>query len=193
MMKIEKSARLVLAVGLVAAGGVAIGDERPGTPSDTQRGGAEGAATSGQQTRAPEERQTSPSRTSAPGAAASSATASPTTGMAANELVGRVESVDRSKGTLQVAGKTLKVETSTSVKRNGVGAEVRDIQEGDQVRASFSGSGDTLKAERIEVTGSRKPATGTQPATKAPSGPATPSGTTTTPAPAEGSTTAPSR
>jgi len=78
-----------------------------------------------------------------------------------NELTGRVEGVDRSNGTVRVAGKTLRIATSTSVTRGGIGVEASTLREGDQVRASFSGSGDTLKAERIDVTSPSQAPTGT--------------------------------
>lgn len=95
--------------------------------------GATGAATTGEQ------------RPAESGQASTSAPTSATP----YEITGRVESVDASS--IAIAGKTLKVDTSTSVMKGGVGASLDDIQEGDEVRASLSGSGDPLKAERIEV------------------------------------------
>ena len=63
------------------------------------------------------------------------------------ELTGMVEKFDcRAKElTLQNSDKKLKVTDSTRVMKDGQSASLSDIKEGDQVRASFSGSGDTLR------------------------------------------------
>ena len=68
-----------------------------------------------------------------------------------NEITGRIESFDRTQNTLTLSGKELKVDSSTEVLRDGTRASISDIKEGDQVRASFSGSGDTSAAQRLEV------------------------------------------
>jgi hypothetical protein len=68
-----------------------------------------------------------------------------------HELTGRVESFDRSQNTLTISGTELEIDSSTEVMRDGTRASISDIKEGDQVRASFTGSGDTAAARRIEV------------------------------------------
>ncbi len=73
-----------------------------------------------------------------------------------NELSGRVEKFDRSNSTLSLAGsdKKLKLSDDTTVMKDGQKASLSDIKEGDQVRASFSGSGVTLQATQIWITSS---------------------------------------
>jgi hypothetical protein len=91
-----------------------------------------GAATTEQQSRSTGDGQTSAS------------TATP------YEITGRVDRVDASN--IEIGGKTLKIDSSTSVMKGGVGASLDDIKQGDEVRASLSGSGDAEpKAVRIEV------------------------------------------
>jgi hypothetical protein len=43
------------------------------------------------------------------------------------------------------------VTDSTRVMKDGQSASLSDIKEGDQIRASYSGSGDTLMVSRIDV------------------------------------------
>ncbi|HSD19727.1 MAG TPA: hypothetical protein VLC54_06810 [Anaeromyxobacter sp.] len=82
-----------------------------------------------------------------------------------NELTGTVEKFDRESKelTLQNSDKKLKVSDSTRVMKDGQSASLSDIKEGDQVRASYSGSGDTLQVSRIDVmtSGSTGMGTGT--------------------------------
>jgi Cu/Ag efflux protein CusF len=68
-----------------------------------------------------------------------------------NEITGKVEKFDRSSKQLTLA---LKVSDSTQVLKDGQQASLSDIKEGDQVRASFSGSGDTLQVSRIDIMSS---------------------------------------
>jgi hypothetical protein len=84
------------------------------------------------------------------GATASASTAGDAA--SAYELTGRVESVDRAKNTVRIGGRSLKVDSSTSVMKDGIGATLDEVREGDQVRASLSHGGEGPKAERIEVT-----------------------------------------
>ena len=55
----------------------------------------------------------------------------------ASEMTGKVQKVDKKNGQLTLA---IKVSPSTQVTKNGQAASLSDIKEGDQVRASFSGS-----------------------------------------------------
>ncbi len=68
-------------------------------------------------------------------------------------LAGKVQKFDRSKDTLTLAGstKTLKVDPSTKVTKDGSRASIDDIKEGDQVRASFSGAGDTVQVQKLDI------------------------------------------
>ena len=70
-----------------------------------------------------------------------------------NELTGTVEKFDRETKELRLQNseKKLKVSESTRVMKDGQTASLSDIKEGDQVRASFSGSGDTLMVSRIDL------------------------------------------
>lgn len=106
-----------------------------------------------------------------------SASASSSTSQAGKELAGRIDHIDRSTNTLTLDGRMLKMDSSTEVTKDGSRATLSDVKEGDQVRASFSGSGDTLNVQRLEVMSSG--ATGSSSATTAgpkSSGPDTGSG-----------------
>ncbi len=96
------------------------------------------------------------------GTAAADSTDTPAS---ANALQGKVEKFDRSKNTLTLSGsdKTLKLDSSTKVMKDGSQASLEDIKEGDQVRASYSGSGSTLKVKSIDImsAGSMGSGTGT--------------------------------
>jgi hypothetical protein len=87
-----------------------------------------------------------------------------------SELTGRVEKFDHTSKTFTISGTTVKVDESTEVTKDGRKAALTDVQEGDQVRASMSGSGDAATARSIEVTSSgaatsgSSPSTGSQPA-----------------------------
>lgn len=69
------------------------------------------------------------------------------------QLHGKVQNFDRSSNTLTLSNsdKTLKVDPSTKIMKNGERATLDDIKEGDDVRASYSGSGDTLVVRTIEI------------------------------------------
>lgn len=65
-----------------------------------------------------------------------------------NEITGKVEKFDESSNELTLS---LKVSDKTQVTKDGKTASLSDIEEGDQVRASFTGSGENLQVTRIEV------------------------------------------
>ena len=69
-------------------------------------------------------------------------------------LTGKVQNFDRSKNELMLSGsdRKLKLDSSTRVMRDGSRASIDDIKEGDQVRASYSGSGDELQVKSLEIT-----------------------------------------
>jgi Cu/Ag efflux protein CusF len=69
-------------------------------------------------------------------------------GSGTNEVTGKVEKFDKANKELTLS---LKVSDTTQVTKDGQSASLTDIKEGDQVRASFSGSGDTLEVTQIEV------------------------------------------
>jgi hypothetical protein len=62
----------------------------------------------------------------------------------ASQVTGKVDKVDQTKNELSLK---VKVDPSTQVMKNGKTATLSDIKEGDQVRASFSGS----QVQRIDV------------------------------------------
>jgi hypothetical protein len=79
-----------------------------------------------------------------------------------NEVSGRIEAIDRANRTLTIANseKPLKLTDDTEVIRNGEKSSPGDLMEGDEVRASFSGSGDNLQVTRVEVIGTGTPESG---------------------------------
>ena len=87
------------------------------------------------------------------GSGGSMAPGSKSTSGHSHMLHGRVQSFDRSNNTLTLAGsdKTLKVDSTTQVMKDGSRASIDDIEEGDDVRASYSGSGDTLTARKLDI------------------------------------------
>jgi Cu/Ag efflux protein CusF len=68
-------------------------------------------------------------------------------------ITGTVEKLDKSKHELTLSGtdKKLKLDSKTSVMKNGEHATLDDVKEGDQVRASYSGSADHPTVTRIDV------------------------------------------
>jgi Cu/Ag efflux protein CusF len=72
---------------------------------------------------------------------------------ATKTLQGKVEKFDRSENTLTLSGidTKLKVDSSTQVMKEGARATLNDIKEGDQVRASYSGTGETVNAKTIDI------------------------------------------
>jgi hypothetical protein len=68
-------------------------------------------------------------------------------------LQGRVQNFDRTNNTLTISGtaKMLKVDSSTQVMKNGSRASLDDIKEGERVRASYSGSGDTVNVKTLDI------------------------------------------
>ena len=73
-----------------------------------------------------------------------------------DSLQGKVQKFDRSKNTLTLSGsaQSLKIDSSTQVMKDGSRASLDDIKEGDQVRASYSGSGDALNVKSLDITSS---------------------------------------
>jgi len=88
------------------------------------------------------------------GSSSTGSTADPAATAEGNSLQGKVEKFDRSKNTLTLSGtdKTIKLDSSTKVMKDGSSATLDDIKEGDQVRASYSGSGNTVKAQSVDIT-----------------------------------------
>jgi hypothetical protein len=79
---------------------------------------------------------------------------------AENEISGTVESYDREKRTLSLSSseKKLKLTDDTQVLKDGARVPVGQLMEGDEVRASFSGSGDEVEVAVIEITPGSAPA-----------------------------------
>ncbi len=75
-----------------------------------------------------------------------------------NEVTGKVDKFDQTKKELTLR---LPISDDTQVTKDGKRATLSDIKEGDQVRASFSGSGDQLKVNRIDVVSVGAGRTGT--------------------------------
>ncbi len=116
------------------------------TSSDTSRSGSASGSVGSGSTMG-----TSPDAThgTASGSTASDPSASAMGSSAStNEVTGKVEKFDRSNKELTLS---LKVSDTTQVTKDGQTASLSDIKEGDQIRASFSGSGETLEVTQIEV------------------------------------------
>jgi Cu/Ag efflux protein CusF len=88
------------------------------------------------------------------GASASTDPSTSSTSGHFDALTGKVERFDRSNNELTLAGsdRKLKLDSSTKVMRDGSRASIDDIKEGDQVRASYSGAGDTLQVKSLDIT-----------------------------------------
>lgn len=99
------------------------------------------------------------------------------------ELTGTVEKFDHASKELTLANssKKLKISDDTTVMKDGQAATLTDIQEGDQVRASFSGSGDTLQVSRIEVMSAGSTGSGMHDTTSPSTGSSSTGSSTTTP------------
>lgn len=126
------------AMAVVAITVMAVGCRTTPEPTPSATSGTEGTEP---QAGATEEGRASTPRPSDTGAMA--------TGETPFEITGRVDSIEASR--IEIAGKTLAIDSSTSITKGGVGASLEDIKEGDEVRATMSGSGDPPKAARIEV------------------------------------------
>jgi hypothetical protein len=138
------------------------------TGTDPKRSGAMGAASTEQQQRsAPSagasgqsDSSEAPGRmTGTPHTRSGSDTAS-ATAAPGGEVTGRVDDLDRAANTFTISGLSVKFDSGTEVTKDGQRASPAEIKEGDQVRASFSGSGTDRTAQRIEVMSSGTSAPG---------------------------------
>jgi Cu/Ag efflux protein CusF len=70
-----------------------------------------------------------------------------------SEISGTVKTVDSGKREVTLAGSdgALIVKDGTQILKDGHRATLSDVREGDEVRASYSNSGDTLEVSRLEV------------------------------------------
>ncbi len=71
----------------------------------------------------------------------------------ASEISGTVKSVDPATKEVTLAGSdgTLSVTDDTQIVKDGRPAALSDVREGDEVRASYSGSGETTQVMKLEV------------------------------------------
>lgn len=99
------------------------------------------------------------------GASASTDQSTSSTSGHFDALSGKVQRFDRSKNELTLSGsdRKLKLDSTTKVMRDGARASIDDIKEGDQVRASFSGSGDTLEVKSLDITSEGATGSGAEP------------------------------
>jgi len=74
-------------------------------------------------------------------------------GSSTSEISGTVKNVDPGKNEVTLAGsdEALTVTDDTQIVKGGHRAALSDVKEGDEVRASYSGSGDTLQVSRLEI------------------------------------------
>jgi Cu/Ag efflux protein CusF len=149
------------AAGLLVAGAPAYagGDKAGSTTAETQSErdttlGGTGAAGSMGSTGSAESTPgaagtTDPSMGSSGSSAAGSAEHHAAMGSTSqNQVTGKVGKIDKTNKEITLS---LKVSDSTQVTKDGQRASLTDIKEGDQVRASFSGSGESLQVTEIEV------------------------------------------
>jgi Cu/Ag efflux protein CusF len=87
------------------------------------------------------------------GSSSTGSMGSPQVKSSGTELAGKVQKIDLQSNELTIANsnKTLKLSKDTKIHKDGQKAKISDIKEGDLVRASFSGSGDTLQVKRLDV------------------------------------------
>ena len=87
------------------------------------------------------------------GSSSTGSMGSPQVSSTGTELAGKVQKIDLQSNELTIANsnKTLKLSKDTKIHKDGQKAKISDIKEGDLVRASFSGSGDTLHVKRLDV------------------------------------------
>jgi hypothetical protein len=113
---------------------------------------------------------------------------------AVTSAAGRVQKVDRAEDTMEIEGvdRQLKLDSSTRVTRNGAPGSFSDIQEGEQVRASFD-DGLPARVRQVEIMSpsSMPSGTGTATGTGAAGSPGDMSGSTNT-APDSATTETPS-
>ncbi len=108
-------------------------------------------------------------------------------------VAGRIDKVDRADDTIEIDGvdRQLKLDPSTRVTRNGAQASFSDVQEGEQVRASFD-DGFPAHVRQIEIMNpSGSTASGSSSDTSSDMGPASspaPTGTGVAPSTGSGST-----
>lgn len=153
-----------LACAAVLASGACAGHARSGRAASSSSGdtasgaqaGSNGAATTGtgqaaQGSTAPQGSATAQSSPAGQASASSPSSVS-------KSVEGRVEQLDRA-GNLTLAGTEaaghafdrLKVDSRTEITANGEKATIGQLNEGDEVRASFSGQGDELHVDRLEI------------------------------------------
>jgi hypothetical protein len=133
-----------------------------GRPAHAQGTSGTGSSTSGQSSGSMGSSRSTDSTTSG------SSTTSPGTSMgmekssSSGSVSGKVKTFDKSANELTLANsdKTLKLSDKTKVTKNGQQASTSDIHEGDQVRASFSGTGSNVDVLMIDIV----PAEATPPA-----------------------------
>jgi Cu/Ag efflux protein CusF len=114
--------------------------------------GVAGLLALGLPARADDKTGTSGSSTSGQSSGSTGSTASSDTG-SSHQVSGTVQKFDKDSKemTLSNSDKKLKLNDQTKVTKKGQAASASDIHEGDQVRASFSGSGDEVDVLMIEV------------------------------------------
>jgi colicin import membrane protein len=96
------------------------------------------------------------------------------------EISGKVEKYDRESRTLSLSSSDtkLKITDDTQVMKDGDRISPGQIMEGDDVRASYSGTGDTVEVVRVEIVATSAAPAGAGAAPGSTSGPSSGSGTT---------------
>jgi Cu/Ag efflux protein CusF len=111
-----------------------------------------------------------------------------TSATAGQQLTGTIQKFDKDSKELTLANsdKKLKVSDDTKVMKDGQKGSLSDIKEGDQVRASYSGTGDTLQVTTLEVMSAQPGAPGSTTKHKKSSGSSTDTSGSSTKSPTQG-------
>jgi Cu/Ag efflux protein CusF len=161
------------AAGLLVAGAPAYaGGEKAGSAgttaeSDTSKGTGAGSMGSTESTPGGAAGTTDPSMGSTGSTATGAEHHAAMGSTSQNQVTGKVDKFDKSNKELTLS---LKVSDSTQVTKDGQSASLNDIKEGDQVRASFTGSGESLQVTEIEVMSPGSTGTSSDPGTSGSTG-----------------------
>jgi colicin import membrane protein len=183
---------LVAALPAHAQSSTSAGSSTGSSSSDKEKSGATSPSSSGSMGGTTSEPSSGSSTSSgAMGAGSSAGTASATgdtSATAGQQLTGTIQKFDKDSKELTLANsdKKLKVSDDTKVMKDGQKGSLSDIKEGDQVRASYSGTGDTLQVTTLEVMSAQPGAPGSTTKHKKSSGSSTDTSGSTTKSPTQG-------
>jgi len=184
---------LVAALPAHAQSSTSAGSSTGSSSSDKEKSGATSPSSSGSMGGTTSEPSSGSSTSSgAMGAGSSAGSTASATGdtsaTAGQQLTGTIQKFDKDSKELTLANsdKKLKVSDDTKVMKDGQKGSLSDIKEGDQVRASYSGTGDTLQVTTLEVMSAQPGAPGSTTKHKKSSGSSTDTSGSSTKSPTQG-------